>query len=105
MKVFLDDERLTPDGWVRAYTQQEAIAFLKTGNVTEISLDHDLGIELNSGTGYGVLLWIEEEVHTHHWVPPKILIHSANPPARDRMQRCVEAIYNFIAAAKVIKEV
>jgi hypothetical protein len=30
MKLFLDDERPTPDGWERAYTAPEAIALLKT---------------------------------------------------------------------------
>ena len=43
MKVFLDDERATPDEWVRVYWPNEAIALLQTGQVTEISLDHDLG--------------------------------------------------------------
>lgn len=34
MKVFLDDERNTPDGWVRAYWPDEVIALLETGQVT-----------------------------------------------------------------------
>ncbi|WP_439037769.1 cyclic-phosphate processing receiver domain-containing protein [Agarivorans sp. QJM3NY_25] len=33
---------------------------LKTGEVTEISLDHDLGND-DHGTGYDVVLWIEEQ--------------------------------------------
>ena len=33
----------TPDGWHRVYWPDEAIELLKTGKVTEISLDHDLG--------------------------------------------------------------
>lgn len=43
MKVFLYDERTTPEGWVRVYCPDEAVALLQTGQVTEISLDHDLG--------------------------------------------------------------
>ncbi|WP_336511202.1 cyclic-phosphate processing receiver domain-containing protein, partial [Vibrio anguillarum] len=43
MKVYLDDERDTPEGWVRSYWPEEVIELLKSGNVTEISLDHDLG--------------------------------------------------------------
>lgn len=50
MKVFLDDERRTPEGWVRVYWPDEAIALLQTGQVTEISLDHDLGDDAR-GTG------------------------------------------------------
>lgn len=37
MKVFLYDERNTPEGWVRVYWPDEAIELLKTGEVFEIS--------------------------------------------------------------------
>jgi len=43
MKIYLDDIRKAPLGWVHVYWPDEAIALLKTGDVTEISLDHDLG--------------------------------------------------------------
>ncbi|WP_309295279.1 cyclic-phosphate processing receiver domain-containing protein [Aeromonas caviae] len=43
---------------------------------TEISLDHDLGDD-GRGTGYDVILWIENEVMTNYFIPPKIHIHSA----------------------------
>ena len=76
MKLYLDDERKTPVGWVRVYWPEEAIAWLKTEMVTEISLDHDLGDD-GRGTGYDVILWIENEVMTNYFIPPKIHIHSA----------------------------
>ena len=41
MKLYLDDVRETPENWVRAYNAREAIEYLKTGKVVEISLDHD----------------------------------------------------------------
>ena len=75
MKVFLDDERPTPDGWVRAFTAPEAIELLKTGKVTHLSLDHDLGPQ-EAGTGYDVCLWVEEKVFSQDFcienpfVPP-----------------------------------
>lgn len=50
MKVFLNDERSTPDGWVRTFWPEEVIALLQTGEVTELSLDHDLGDDAR-GTG------------------------------------------------------
>lgn len=37
MRVFLDDERTTPAGWIRVYWPSEAIALLKTGAVEELS--------------------------------------------------------------------
>lgn len=91
MKVYLDDERPSPDGWVRCYWPDEVIALLKTGEVTELSLDHDLGDD-KRGTGYDVLLWIEEEVATAYFAPPEIHIHTANPAAASRMKRAAGKI-------------
>ena len=96
MKVFLDDVREAPEGYVQAKDVRQAIDLLITGEVSEISLDHDLGDENVHGTGYGVLLWIENRVHTENWIPPKMIIHSANPPAREKMQSCIESINNMI---------
>lgn len=91
MKVYLDDLRPAPEGWVRVFWPDEVIALLKTGLVTEISLDHDLGSE-QRGTGYDVLLWIEDAVVTTRFIPPKITVHSANPVARQRMDAAIAAI-------------
>jgi len=77
MKVFLDDERDTPERWKRVYWPEEAIELLKTDQVSEISLDHDLGND-NRGTGYDVVLWIEEQVVINGFNPPIIKVHSAN---------------------------
>ncbi|MCG8379928.1 MAG: hypothetical protein MI865_10705 [Proteobacteria bacterium] len=91
MKVYLDDERDTPEGWVRVYWPDEAIELLKGGGVTEISLDHDLGDD-ERGTGYDVLLWIEEQVALHQFQAPAIRVHSANSSARLKMEAAIEAI-------------
>lgn len=98
MKVFLDDIRPEPNGWVRTYTPQQTIDLLKTGKVTDLSLDHDLGIDCMSDedgleqTGYDVILWIEEEVICNGFVPPKITIHSDNPVGRQKMEAGIEQI-------------
>lgn len=91
MKVYLDDERQTPIGWHRVYWPEEAIELLKTGEVEEISLDHDLGDD-EHGTGYDVVLWIEEAVITQGFVPPKMSVHSANSSARDKMELGIKSI-------------
>ncbi|MFM0009178.1 cyclic-phosphate processing receiver domain-containing protein [Paraburkholderia sediminicola] len=91
MKVFLDDERPTPEGWERVYWPNEAIQLLATGIVEEISLDHDLGDDTR-GTGYDVILWIEEAVALRGFRPPKIIVHSANSSAGDKMRAGVRAI-------------
>lgn len=91
MRVYLDDERITPEGWVRVYWPDEAIALLESGEVAQISLDHDLGDD-ERGTGYDVIVWIEEAVVTRGFQPPAISVHSANPSARLRMEAGIRAI-------------
>jgi hypothetical protein len=92
MKVYLDDERATPDGWTRIYWPQEAIPLLQSGKVTHISLDHDLGDD-ERGTGNDVVLWIEEAVFTQGFQPPIITVHSANSSARNKMELGINNIY------------
>lgn len=96
MRVYLDDERATPDGWVRVYWPDEAIALLETGDVVEISLDHDLGDD-ERGTGYDVLLWIEEAVAVRGFEPPKMSVHSANSSARQKMEAAIATIARLAA--------
>jgi hypothetical protein len=91
MKVYLDDERPCPDGWILCRWPHEVIELLKTGQVEALSLDHDLGP--SDATGYDVLVWLEEAVH-NGFVPPRYCyIHTANPAARDRMMAARFAIY------------
>lgn len=99
MKVFLDDERQTPAGWVRTYWPDEAIALLEAGAVTEISLDHDLGDDVR-GTGYDVVLWIEEAVATRGFIAPRVLVHSANSSARQKVTLGIQSIKALMAARR-----
>lgn len=94
MKIFLDDERPTPVGWSRAYWPEEVIELLKTNKVTVVSLDHDLGDDKH-GTGYDVLLWIEEQVFLNGFKAPEIIIHSANTSARQKMQLAINKIRSY----------
>ena len=96
MRVYLDDERPTPQGWMHVYWPDEAIALLETGSVTEISLDHDLGDD-DRGTGYDVLLWIEEAVVLRGFEPPTMRVHSANSSARQKMEAAIAAITRLAA--------
>ena len=91
MKVYLDDERPTPEGWETARWPDEVIQMLETGDVKELSLDHDLGDD-KRGTGYDVILWIEEAVVTKDFRPPLIKVHSANVSAREKMTLGIKSI-------------
>jgi len=89
VKVYLDDEREAPEGWTRVKTPAQAIALLETGTVRELSLDHDLGDDEGIGTGYDVVLWLEEETHNNiNFDPPEVMkVHSANVSARTKMEQ------------------
>jgi len=100
MKVYLDDERPTPDGWTHTRWPEDAIELLKTGQVTHLSLDHDLGDDRH-GTGYDVLLWLEQTVATEGFVPPEVVVHSANTSARKKMNLAIKSIQRFMNEREV----
>ena len=103
MKLYLDDERKAPEGWLQTDLVPVCINLLGLntipletlegineafGNnlehVTHLSLDHDLGM---FATGYDVLLWIEEQIFTGgYFIMPEITIHTANVSARVKME-------------------
>lgn len=94
MRVWLDDRRSAPRGWRRCYSPSEVIELLQTGKVTEISLDHDLGLTegTREQTGYDVLLWIEQQVVDGDFALPVIHVHSANSVAHARMLAAIHSI-------------
>lgn len=91
IKVYLDDERNTPEGWVRTFTVAQTILELESRQVSHLSLDNDLGEGLQEG--YKVLDWLEEVVYNDVTFPlPVITIHSVNA---SRVQ------YMMLAAKKI----
>lgn len=90
LKVYLDDVRFQPKGWILARTVKETIDLLKSGDVVELSLDHDLGDDVSNG--YDVVLWIEENVVMNNFNPPVIHVHSANVSARKKMELGIKNI-------------
>ena len=100
MKLYLDDERPCPEGWVLATTASEAISRLDEGGVTHLSLDHDLGPP-EAGTGYDVMVWIEVKTwYDPSWPIPEITIHSANPVGVDRMKSVLRTLRDRKAHAQ-----
>lgn len=88
MKLYLDDLREPKtSGWLIARDVKTALILFKTGLVTEMSLDHDLGE--NAPTGYDFLREVEELVVTQGYTLPMCNIHSANPVGVSRMNQVV----------------
>jgi hypothetical protein len=113
MKLWLDDRRLAPPGWTRAYTVADAQTYLATGEVEEASLDHDLGacesclgglstrewLETHDydmptcehlGTGYTLCVWMEQ---TGHWPKKMPAVHSMNGAGADRMRAIISRAF------------
>jgi hypothetical protein len=92
-KIWLDDVRPAPEGWHWVLTPEEAIAWLKTHTVTEISLDHDLGV---SSTGYNVAEYIYHLACVCRKIDaPKMWCHSMNVPGRKRIEQVINQIENY----------
>jgi len=94
MKLWHDDIRPAPEGWEWARTNDDAIAYLEKFDVTEISMDHDLGLDyLESGpdtinlmgegdaTGFHLAQWM----CYNEKLPAKITVHSWNVVGAQRM--------------------
>jgi hypothetical protein len=88
MKLWLDDEREAPPGWEWARTYDEAVELCISFKFDTVSLDHDLGEEK---TGYDFLCFLEDRHHDDSMMPI-ILIHTANPVGRQRMQLALASI-------------
>ncbi len=86
-RLYLDDERPTPEGWLRAYTANEAIAHISTGKLKEVSLDHDLGdLDGDCGDGYEVACYIEEAAWLGKIPRLRWTVHSMNPTGAEKMR-------------------
>lgn len=118
MRLWLDDVR---EPWLHGFigaewakTYDEAIARLRTGEVTFASLDHDIGAcadctekllhigDMTSPettffnrcphekTGEDVVKWMEEN---NIWPAHGVRVHSMNPVGKQRMQAVIDRHY------------
>lgn len=84
-RLWLDDLRSPPEGWVWAKTVEEAIPIIESGVVEQASLDHDLGEGIDEG--YRLVLWMAEH---GGWPSKGMSVHSSNPPGAERMCGVIE---------------
>jgi hypothetical protein len=103
IKIWLDDERnpqdpitqqqfgaISDETWIK--TAEEAIQLIESGNVSSISLDHDLRTEK---TGLDVANFIEEQAFKDkipklHW-----RIHSTNSTEKEKMEKALKKADKF----------
>jgi hypothetical protein len=93
MKLWLDDIRVAPPGWVWVKNVEDAWYFWYAWRdyVTHMSLDHDLGD--NVPTGYDFInkveaLMMQNQESINTW----FTVHSANPVGRLNMNAAINSI-------------
>ncbi len=94
MKIWLDDIRPAPDGFIWAHDLFELAALLEThkDQIELMSFDHDLGDGIPDG--YMIIKWLAEH-YLNRW-PETIRVHSANPPGAKNIRCYAEFIYNRV---------
>ena len=87
MKIWLDDIRPAPNGYLHCHSVNEAIELIKTTKepIELLDLDHDLGdYAFDGGDGIKLLDYLAE---TEQYYPVKL--HTMNPVGRENMQRLI----------------
>ena len=98
IRIWLDDERPSPKGWIHFDNVPDLIKFYEKNykNIIEMSLDHDLGE--GKQEGYKFLVWLEKKVLWDKLYKsiPDIHVHSANPVGKKRMEQTIQSIKRHI---------
>ena len=99
MKLWIDDVRPAPEGYVWIKSVHEAkihccqrISSKHILHIDEISLDHDAGVYHCFGGDYiEFLKWLEEKCVMCDWiVPTAFRLHFANPVGVTNMRRIIK---------------
>lgn len=91
MKIYVDDLRIAPTGYVAALSVNQCKDIIekaeKNNDIIEIiDLDHDLGdYAYDGGDAIKILYWLIERETFY-----PIAIHTANPVGRENMQKTIE---------------
>ena len=107
MKIFLDDERKCPKNWTIARCTDNLDALIEEHgieNISDISLDNDLGIACED-EGRQWLNRLLEKVLLDDIVPPVIHIHTANPIASNAMVACRRDIQRILNDNNIKKDI
>jgi hypothetical protein len=88
IKLYMDDWRECPEGWLLARTVDQAKWYILNADVYDCSLDHDMGNGYPNGTD--IVRWM---VETGNWPKKKPNVHSDNPYGAERMRSLIEKFW------------
>ena len=84
-KLYLDDLRVTPEGFDRVYNYTDFVEYItQNGLPNFISFDHDLG---EDESGYDCAKYLVEYCIEHNLPLPKFSVHSQNPVGKENIER------------------
>jgi len=94
LKIWLDDKRVNPDGFVWIKSASEVIKILENDliEIEYISFDHDLGQKLS---GYNVAQEIEKLCFQKKIKCPDWNVHSANPTGKQNIIKAMTQAEKF----------
>lgn len=95
MKLWIDDVREAPEGWMWAKSTNEALRIIRfgPGDIEIISLDHDAGDYASLGGDYiNVLNELERLTYVKgmNFKNIKFRLHSANPVGVQKMRMIIQ---------------
>ena len=95
MKIWIDDCRPAPEGYIWLKSTNEALRFIVNhiNEIEEIALDHDAGDYVDCGGDYiNILNELERLSHRlpSAFIEYKFSIHTANPVGAANMRRIIE---------------
>ncbi len=101
MKLWIDDQlnekdmpaRWTPPGWTGVKTTLGACRLIKTGKVTAVNFDHDLGE--GNGSGYIIARYIEKLAYERKIGRIEWFVHSGNPTGASNIERAMKSAEKF----------
>ena len=88
MRLYLDDYRLAPEGWIPVRTPDDFKYLVSSFDWDEISFDYDLSAQKTSTTGEHLLVWMFDQGYLPLERPQ---VHSQDPDGAPRMRTIIEA--------------
>ena len=103
VRLWLDDVRPAPSGWVLARSVNDAIEVMRRGGVAFASLDHDLGeFAHDGGDGSRLTDWMAEN---DLWPAEGVRVHSSNAVGVSTMLATVDRYAGYAGRVRAARGV